>query len=890
MEGLSQFSFVSPWAFSTLLFLPLLWYVLKTTPPKPKVIPFPAVRLLQELTSQRLLAARTPWWVLLLRGLLLLCLIIALAGPVLNATQSNQTNQVPHIILIDNDWSVMDRWDQRHQELLRLVASAKDTEQSVYIMGTSQPVPFEQKPHSRLVYEAEHLSAHPWPTAHEAVLHSIKELQSTLSTRPKISWISNGLSDPQENLFLQDLLQIGDVEYITESTLPPLPVLHNVTRKGKGFHIGLTELTFPSNKALELQFLDGEAQVLLQKKYELNAGEKVHEQFIDIPQELKSRTERIRIAGFTNPGAQYLLDEKWRDQSVGLIAPKGSDKALLAPSYYVEKSLAPYSHLQIASLNDLLDQSLSLIIDVDYTAFPPQQNERLENWVQQGGIFVRFASARKSDTKDGTSFDPLLPVQLMPGERTFGGSLSWDKPHRLAPFDSHSPFFGLPVPDDISINKQILARPSADLSEKTWARLSDGTPLVTAAQMGRGWSILFHIEAVPGWSKLPLSGTFEQMLKRLLSLTTRKSTAVQDGPLSPYRLFDRNGFLSATSTQFTPITSNELESQSPDFSHPPGLYGTSQAPKAYNLGPFVKDMTALDSIPSTVTQRTFHKASEQDLSLWFLFAAFLLALLDWLLSIRFKTVGVISGAVLGVMLFSIMPAHSETDWDKALAAANQMRLAYMQSHDPQLNETLERGLNGLGTTLRRRTAVELAPAMAFDPEKDDPSLFPMIYWAIEDQQTILSPQATEKLNRFLKTGGFILFDTMGQDRPALLAQATANLDIAPLDPVGETHVLTRAFYLLQRFPGRFDFDGVWVESDGDTKNDRVSSVLIGRNAWAQAWARDDNLRPLYPVIPGGELQREQAMRFGINLVMYILSGNYKGDQVHIPAILQRLGL
>ncbi|WP_419800010.1 DUF4159 domain-containing protein [Terasakiella sp.] len=268
----------------------------------------------------------------------------------------------------------------------------------------------------------------------------------------------------------------------------------------------------------------------------------------------------------------------------------------------------------------------------------------------------------------------------------------------------------------------------------------------------------------------------------------------------------------------------------------------------------------------------------------------MLALLDWLLSIRFKTAAVINSAALGIVLFTTLPAYGETDWNKALAAANQMRLAYMETPDPQLNETLKRGLNGLGAVLRRRTAVELAPAMAFDPEKDDPSLFPMIYWAIEDQQTTLSPQATEKLNRFLKTGGFILFDTMGQDRPALLAQATTNLDIAPLDPVGETHVLTRAFYLLQRFPGRFDFDGIWVESDGDTRNDRVSSVLIGRNAWVQAWARDDNLRPLYPVIPGGELQREQAIRFGINLVMYILSGNYKGDQVHIPAILQRLGL
>jgi hypothetical protein len=52
----------------------------------------------------------------------------------------------------------------------------------------------------------------------------------------------------------------------------------------------------------------------------------------------------------------------------------------------------------------------------------------------------------------------------------------------------------------------------------------------------------------------------------------------------------------------------------------------------------------------------------------------------------------------------------------------------------------------------------------------------------------------------------------------------------------------------------------------------------------------DNLqRPRFPVVPGGERQREQAFRFGINLVMYTLTGNYKADQVHLPAIIERLG-
>ena len=66
-------------------------------------------------------------------------------------------------------------------------------------------------------------------------------------------------------------------------------------------------------------------------------------------------------------------------------------------------------------------------------------------------------------------------------------------------------------------------------------------------------------------------------------------------------------------------------------------------------------------------------------------------------------------------------------------------------------------------------------------------------------------------------------------------------------------------------------------------------------AWAAlglvgaAWALDEQGYPIYPVVPGGERQREMVFRFGVNLAMYALTGNYKADQVHIPAILRRLG-
>jgi hypothetical protein len=160
----------------------------------------------------------------------------------------------------------------------------------------------------------------------------------------------------------------------------------------------------------------------------------------------------------------------------------------------------------------------------------------------------------------------------------------------------------------------------------------------------------------------------------------------------------------------------------------------------------------------------------------------------------------------------------------------------------------------------------------------------------------------------MKNGGTILFDTrdagdpeavMGSGpTPATMAlrRILETLDVPALEPVPPEHVLTKAFYLLQAFPGRFANGQLWVEAAdrseavGNAGNaDGVSAIMIGANDYAAAWATSTTGDALYPAVPGGERQREMALRTGINIVMYALTGNYKADQVHVPALLERLG-
>lgn len=265
-----------------------------------------------------------------------------------------------------------------------------------------------------------------------------------------------------------------------------------------------------------------------------------------------------------------------------------------------------------------------------------------------------------------------------------------------------------------------------------------------------------------------------------------------------------------------------------------------------------------------------------------------------------------------LMLAALVPALGQAqdlpEPDPRLAeAARESSLAYVVTGEIEVDEASDLGLAGLTGALRARTTVEPGTPVAVALDEDDLSLLSFLYWPVTDAQPLPSPTAYARLNRFLRTGGMILFDTRDGDLAgtgapggsAALQRLAAPLDIPPLAPVPPDHVLTRAFYLLDDFPGRWQGTTLWVEAleaGAGTgalgrSNDGVSPVVIGGNSWAEAWAEDDFGRPLYAIGRGydGDRQRELALRFGINLVMYVLSGNYKSDQVHVPELLERLG-
>jgi hypothetical protein len=348
----------------------------------------------------------------------------------------------------------------------------------------------------------------------------------------------------------------------------------------------------------------------------------------------------------------------------------------------------------------------------------------------------------------------------------------------------------------------------------------------------------------------------------------------------------------------------------------PGLYGNDDRALALNA---ITPTRVLEPAawPAGVPVEGLAAPAEHPLAGWFLAAGLGALLADVLAALAVSgRMNLRRAAPLVVVLAIAAPfpadqALAQSSEADLIRAAGNVVLAYVRTGDPAVDQVSEAGLQGLSRVLTYRTSVEPSPPMAVDVETDELSVFTLLYWPVMAEGELPSPAAYARLNRYLRSGGMILFDTRDADVAGFgtatgegrrLQALAAPLEIPPLEPIPADHVLTRAFYLLQDFPGRHAGAPVWVEAapaDAELAegmpfrnlNDGVTPVIIGGNDWAAAWAVDDEGWPLLPVGRGaaGERQREIAYRFGVNVVMHVLTGNYKSDQVHVPALLERLG-
>jgi len=901
---MSSLVFLTPWMLLGLLALPLLWWLLRATPPSPKHLRFPGVSLLVGLKDIDKTPDKTPIWLLLLRMLAIAAAVFAFAEPVLNP-ETRTDGDGPLLIVMDGGWASAPDWVARVEETERLLKQAARAGRPTVFASLTQPLP------QGMPYR----DARDWLS----VLRALQPQSWTPDRQAAIDWLGN--EGGFETYWLTDGLQHSDADLaIMLDTKGPLRIIGTSNRplallplKLDAGQLSATVIGAPATaEAITLTAFgaapNGTEVSFASISGTLPAQETEITLTFDMPLELTNRVTRVTLQGQTSAGAVALADDGSRRRKVALVGASIQEgPQLVAPLHYLRKALEPSTALIEGNLSDVLLGAPDVIILSDVGALSIASSNKLLAWVEKGGLLVRFAGPRlAADGAGQLEDDPLLPVRLRAGGRTLGGAMAWSAPKHLSPFPEASPFFGLPVPADVEVFSQVVAQPAPDLAKRTLAALEDGTPLVTQRQQGDGRVVLFHVTANAEWSTLPLSGLFVQMLKRLsISANTEGDAAVLDGRMwMPDKILDGFGRL-GSAEMVTPVSGERLANPvGPDAQ--PGLYRSGDLRVAVNVLR-ANDMLAALDIPVGASIEVLGQTNEQSLKPWFLIVALTLFMLDilgtlWVTGRLFNRGA--TRAMGLILLVGLIPApEAKADEARAILAANDTVLAYVITGDPTVDNISAAGLLGLSTALNQRTSIEPITPIGVNVETDDLSLLPMLYWPITSNQPALSDAAVQRLNRYLATGGMIVFDTrdaqLGSGFGVLtpngkaLQRLTENLDIPPLSPIPEGHVLTRAFYLLQDFPGRWSGPDVWVEaSNVDTdQNDGVTPIVIGANDWASAWAVSESGQPMFPVGRGltGERQREIARRFGVNLVMYVMTGNYKADQVHVPAFLERLG-
>lgn len=931
-------SFGAPMVLWGLLALPVIWWLLKLTPPKPQAEVFPPLKILARVMKREETPQNSPWWLTLLRLLMAALVIAALAEPVFNPREPLPSKGSVLALVIDNSWAAAPDWNKRVATAERLIADAGAKGEPVIVAFTAEKPNAEIGPFdaSQALDRLRATAPRPIPTDRPSVYARVA---GTLVSTPgaSVAVLADGLAAPDDEKAFNTLFseEISNVIWVTPERLAAIAL---VDAENEIDGLALTAVRAPGDVAprqVAAGAFDDKGRRIADATLTFAAGQTKGTGTMAVPFELRNDFAAVALDGEAQAGAVRVLDDSAKRRRVGLLSQAEADQAqpLLSPLYYIRRALSPFADLvepRSADLADaipqLIDRKPAMIVMADIGTIPPQARQRLLDWVDNGGTLVRFAGSRLAAAGND---DDLLPVRLRIGERSLGGALSWTTPQPVADFPNAGPFSNLPAPTEVTVSRQVLAEPGPDIADRTWASLADGTPLVTGARKGKGTLVLFHTTPEATWSNLPISGSFVEMLRRLVQLSRNQGTATADAAtpatsLSPYRMIAADGALVPPPPDARPLAARAAAPVT--LENPPGLYGSEAGVVAHNLLAADAVLTPLSRPEVTVPVTEMRYAFDESLHLKgsLVAAALILMLIDtlavfWLGGLfsrrgtRREKAAVTTAALIAALLaFHANPTRADDARPgdaMAIEAVAKTRIAYVLTGDSGIDAVSRAGIRGLNRFLVEKTALDPGEPAGVDVAKDELSFYPLIYWPVDAATPMPSEAAIARIDAYMNEGGTVLFDTRdqfstgidaGSAGPATqrLRDILANLNVPPLEPVPQDHVLTKSFYILPEFPGRFSGSPLWVEAslnsdDADNRpvraGDGVSPIMITANDFAGAWAIDADGAPLLPTVPANPEQRLYALRAGVNIMMYVLTGNYKSDQVHVPILLERLG-
>jgi len=845
--------FATPWLLGAAVLLPALYLLLRLTPPAPAPIRLPSLKLLGERDEPPPPASRPPLWLLLLRLGAVALLLVGLAGPTWRPA-ATEPAPAQLTLIVDNGWVAGSNWPRVRDAALEQLDALRLDDTRVAVVPTAAPPggwPSGRAPEPRFVdvptarATIEAMRAWPWAPDRAAVAARLPRAGARL-------WVADGTEDPGAGA-LRAALRGGSVLVVE----PRTPAIRLAGRSGDGWVAQVVRPEGgPDAGTMVARDERGAARARTRFTFDGSAAT------VRLPLDAASRNRVARVElGEASAGGVVLADAAAARPRVALIdgARQGDAAPLESGAFYVHRALEPHAEVVRLPIEAALRDPANLLLLVDAPVSEGAAAQALRRRVRDGAVVVSFAGPRLAE--NGSA---LSPVPLRAGARALGGVFSWQAPQRVAGYAPDGPLARLPSPAEATVSRQILGRDDAP-GVMRWAWLADGTPLVSARREGAGLLVLVHTSAAPGWSALPLTGLFEAMLRRLLPLALDPASLdiAADRPLTLDRMLTAEGELVAAPVRAR-LAPADWERAIASPATPPGLYRAGDAARPLNLdlGPaFRFEPLGIDGLRPVA-----ESPAPVDIGRWLVLAALLLVAIDAFVALSLR--GALPRlAAASFALLLVYPAEVE-------AAQAQVQLGYVRTGNPARDAVSASGLASLGKVLQLRTAVAPGAPVAVDPARDALGRYPVLYWPVLDARA-LSPAATARVRAYLDRGGLILFDFVGGNAGGTAARALLGpLGLPQLDEIGADHVVARSFYLIRRPP-----PGTWTEAGTAADANQVAGVIIGSGDWATAWSERS-------AIPFS--RREEAWRFGINVVMYALTGTYKADQVHTRTLLDRL--
>ncbi|MGL4488048.1 MAG: DUF4159 domain-containing protein, partial [Rhizobiaceae bacterium] len=808
--------------------LPVIWWLLRVTPPRPEQEIFPPLKILAKVLKNETTPRKTPWWLLLLRLMMAAAIILAVADPVLNPVTRLGKTYGPLVILVDNGWTSQRLTDTQARTAESLIAEATNNDQTVYIAATLQSREAEIGPFDGTSARQFLAAIKPFAAAPDRNA-AVANLVTKIPQNASIAILSDGVAASDDEATFKQLEKANPAAVIWFSPASaPFVAITNVANQSDALAIEVARFDARS-KPVTIAAFDSKGRRVGETTVGFAPGELSANARLTAPFELRNDIQSLTIQDERLAGATFVMDDDLKRKRVAILSNGDDDQAnpILASSYYVRKALEPFADIVVpqsrelsAALTEVLETRPSIIVMADIASVPESDAPQLEKWLQGGGVIIRFAGPRLA----AATPDQFLPVFLRNGERALGGSMSWTVPQEIAEFSKDGPFATLKMPEDVTVKRQVLAEPDPELARKTWASLTDGTPLVTAETRGKGTIILFHVSPQATWSNLPISGSFVDMLRQLLSLARSQATgsaAAQNTSLNPWRVISPTGTIMPAPGFAKPVQFASNSKPLPTLENPPGLYGNEDGAVALNLltSGAKFEAATVPKLNTTVEARAYVSGENQSLKGALLALAALLLLLDGLAMIwmarGFKLSGTMmkrtaTAAMFAIAFLSAYPADqtfaqssdAKNGDAEAIEAISKTRLAFVKSGNAFTDQVALEGLQGLTLFIKDKTSLEPADPVGIDPETDELAFYPLLYWPVDPDAAMPTRLALENIDAYMQAGGTVLFDTRDQGGSsfslsddtspanARLREILKNMSIPPLEPVPSDHVLT----------------------------------------------------------------------------------------------------